>query len=261
MITMSPIILVGAVDVAIQWICFIFSALLRTEKFFDLVGGTSFITCASISFIYNSRGIDTIAMIQYSFIVVWAARLGLFLMYRIWRDGKDRRFDDIKSSIPKLFITWNFQAVWVFLTLFPTLWMFEWSDLKSKEPNNWQYCGWAIWLFGFAFEAIADHQKLMFKEKPENSRKFIKHGLWSISRHPNYFGEITLWWGLYIAAIGTFDDFYWMLYTSAGPLFVTFLLGVFSLKMLEQSSDEKYGQNQQYKEYKRDTCVLIPYLI
>ncbi|XP_063722391.1 uncharacterized protein LOC134848809 [Symsagittifera roscoffensis] len=259
--TLSAIVFVGLVDLSIQWVCFVFSALLRTEKFFDLVGGSSFIICVSLSFHYNDRWNDKIALIQYCFVVLWAMRLGMFLVYRIWRDGKDRRFDDIKSSIPKLFITWNFQAVWVFLTLLPTLWMFEWSNFKNKEPSMGQYIGWSVWMFGFAFETISDHQKLIFKEKPENARKFIKHGLWSISRHPNYFGEIALWWGLFIAAVGTFDDPSWTLYTVIGPLFVTFLLGFFSLRMLEQSSDEKYGQNAQYSEYKQKTNILIPFIL
>lgn len=255
------IAIVAIVDVAIQWVCFVFSAILKTEKFFDLVGGFSFITCISISFFVNKEYDHLLTWVQYILIVIWAARLGLFLMYRIWRDGKDRRFDDIKTNYLKLFITWNSQALWVFLTLFPSLFLFEWGKLNHEDPNAGQYVGWVIWLIGFAVEVIADHQKLMFKEKPENAGKFIDQGLWSISRHPNYLGEITLWWGLYIAAASAYSKWWWVLLAAIGPLFVTLLLGVFSLRMLEKSSDDKYGQNEQYQEYKSKTKILIPFII
>ena len=255
------IAIVAIVDISIQWICFVFSAILKTEKFFDLVGGFSFISCISISFFVNKEYHNLLSRIQYALIVIWACRLGLFLMYRIWRDGKDRRFDDIKTNYVKLFITWNSQALWVFLTLFPSLFLFEWGKRNHKDPFVGQYVGWSIWLLGFAIEVVADHQKLMFKEKPENAGKFIDQGLWSISRHPNYLGEITLWWGLYIAAATTYSEWWWILLAAIGPLFVTFLLGVFSLRMLEKSSDEKYGQNDLYQEYKAKTKILIPFII
>jgi len=257
-----PVIaIVAIVDVGIQWVMFVISAILKTEKFFDLIGGISFITCVSISFWMNDRYNYALCIVQYVCVCIWATRLGLFLMYRIWRDGRDRRFDDIKVNPIKLFITWNMQAVWVFLTLFPTLFLFEWGKLDGKDPFVGQYVGWAIWLLGWLCEVVADHQKLMFKEKPENAGKFINSGLWSISRHPNYLGEITLWWGLYISAVTVYSEWWWILVAAIGPAWVTFLLGVFSLRMLEKSGDDKYGQNEDYQEYKKKTKVLIPFII
>merc|ERR1711976_73654 len=87
--------------------------------------------------------------------------------------------------------------MWIFVTLLPTL------SLNSKRKDHElcvrDYAGWAIWAVGFFFEALADHQKSVFKANAENAGQFITSGLWSISRHPNYFGEILMWLGLYIS--------------------------------------------------------------
>ena len=105
-------------------------------------------------------------------------------------------------------------------------------------------------------ETIADHQKFVFKNK--NPKKFIKSGLWKYSRYPNYFGEMLLWWGLFIMITPYLGGI--SLLTIIGPIFITFiLLFVSGIPMLEKSYNQKYGKDKEYQEYKRSTSKLIPW--
>jgi len=117
--------------------------------------------------------------------------------------------------------------------------------------------GFLIWIFGFAFEVIADSQKNRFRANPDNKGKFIHTGVWSRSRHPNYFGEITLWIGVAIIALPILRGWQWV--TLISPVFVTLLLTRISgLPMLEKRADDKWGGQQDYEDYKKRTPVLIP---
>jgi steroid 5-alpha reductase family enzyme len=103
---------------------------------------------------------------------------------------------------------------------------------------------------------ISDHQKKIFRQNISNKGKFIKSGLWSLSRHPNYFGEIILWLGISIIALPTMDGFKYIVLIS--PVFVYILLTKISgIPMLEKSSDAKWGDNPDYIEYKKNTPVLF----
>jgi steroid 5-alpha reductase family enzyme len=119
--------------------------------------------------------------------------------------------------------------------------------------------GFLVWAFGFAFEVVADSQKSCFNADPANKGKFIQTGLWSRSRHPNYFGEIVLWVGIAIIAIPVLQGWQWIAMIS--PLFVTLLLTrVSGVPLLEKKADKKWGGQEGYETYKKNTPVLIPRL-
>jgi len=119
--------------------------------------------------------------------------------------------------------------------------------------------GTLIWIFGFGFEVIADNQKSKFRAYSENKGKFIQNGLWSKSRHPNYFGEIVLWIGVAVIAMPVLRGWQWAAMIS--PIVVTFLLTrVSGVPMSEKSADEKWGGQEDYEAYKERTPVLIPRL-
>ena len=119
--------------------------------------------------------------------------------------------------------------------------------------------GCTLWILGFAFEAIADKQKKSFSELPENKDKFISQGLWSISRHPNYFGEVVLWLGIAIVSLPLLSG--WQFATLVSPVFVYLLLTKISgLPFLEDKAEKKWGNDKDYLEYKNNTPILIPYL-
>ena len=120
---------------------------------------------------------------------------------------------------------------------------------------GWTGCG--VWLIGFAIEVVADAQKSSFKSDPSNQGHFIRTGLWAWSRHPNYFGEIVLWIGMFVTCSVDFKNSQWVAILS--PLFVVFLLTkVSGIPMLEKRSDEKFGDDPAYIAYRDSTSVLIP---
>nr|XP_053628119.1 uncharacterized protein LOC128685588 [Cherax quadricarinatus] len=94
-------------------------------------------------------------------------------------------------------------GVWVLVTLLPSL--LAVSSPRQRALAARDYMGWGVWAMGFVIEVVADYQKTAFRNDPANKDKFISTGLWSLSRHPNYFGEILLWFGLYVSASSTFS--------------------------------------------------------
>merc|ERR1712156_63276 len=116
-----------------------------------------------------------------------------------------------------------------------------------------------MWLVGMAVELTADYQKHVFRSNKANSEDFIKTGLWGISRHPNYFGEILLWFGLYISASSTFRG--WQFLSVLSPVFVHVLITKLSgIPMLEKGADKKWGGQEDYENYKKNTPILVPFL-
>ncbi|KAG7153786.1 Zinc finger protein 362-like [Homarus americanus] len=129
--------------------------------------------------------------------------LGLFLFTRIVKAGKDRRFDKTRANPVRFFYAWTLQGVWVLVTILPSL--LAVLSPRQRPVGTRDYIGWGIWAMGFLIEVVADYQKTVFKNNPANKDKFINTGLWALSRHPNYFGEILLWFGLYVSASSTFS--------------------------------------------------------
>ena len=119
--------------------------------------------------------------------------------------------------------------------------------------------GFLVWAVGFAIEVVADSQKSRFSANPDNKGKFIQTGLWSRSRHPNYFGEIMLWIGVAIIALPVLRGWQWVALIS--PVFVTLLLTrVSGVPLLEKKADKKWGGQADYESYKKRTPELIPRL-
>ena len=114
-----------------------------------------------------------------------------------------------------------------------------------------------IWLGGFLLEVTADAQKARFAQDPAQRGRFIQSGLWAWSRHPNYFGEIVLWTGLFVAGLHSYQGGQWVAVLS--PLFVTLLLTrVSGIPLLERRADKRWGSDPSYQAYKSRTPVLIP---
>jgi steroid 5-alpha reductase family enzyme len=242
--------------IGIQCLMCVPSAILATEKYFDMTGSFAYIFLALYS-LFRGGTFHFRQILVTSFVVIWAVRLGAFLHLRIQRAGKDGRFDEIKNNIPRFFNMWTIQGLWVVLTELPVF------CLNATEENvvfpMWSdYLGMVCFGFGLALEVIADQQKTEFALNPDNEGKWISTGLWAFSRHPNYFGEIVLWIGIFLIAATTFSDGQWACIES--PIFVAFLLvKVSGIPLLEARADEKWGEDEQYQAYKERTPVLIPF--
>jgi steroid 5-alpha reductase family enzyme len=242
----------------IQWILFIPAFYFQTEKFYDLTGSATYLFIV-IYISYQSKVVININMgsiLLASCIILWAIRLGSFLFTRIHKAGVDKRFSSIKPSPTRFFMAWTFQGMWVSICSMCAL-----TAIASKNgviQNEVFYIGMLVFITGFILEIIADRQKSTFRKNPENKDQFIAHGLWNYSRHPNYFGEITLWLGISIMSFSSLSG--WQYITLISPLF-TYLLLVYvsGVRILEISGMEKWGHLEKYQEYVRTTSSLFPY--
>ena len=244
------------VAVLLQIIFFIPSFLLKTEKYYDLVGSLTYITTVSLAYfaVEDKTMIDSII---YFYVMVWALRLGIYLFRRVRNDGKDVRFEKAKRHFFWFLQYWMGQALWVSLTACAAI-----IAILSPEDDALPVLamvGMTLWLSGFTIETISDYQKRVFRKENNPTEAFIHTGLWARSRHPNYFGEITLWTGIAVIALNTLTGIEYI--TLISPVFVYILLTRMSgVNLLERIADERYGHLEEYQQYKRNTPVLVPKL-
>jgi steroid 5-alpha reductase family enzyme len=250
----------SAYTIGVQWIVFLHASGIifgneRTEKYYDLVGSLTFLSTLGLS-LYFAKVYTPRQIILSIFVAIWSLRLGAYLFSRIHNNnGVDSRFTEIKKSHFRFLMTWTLQGVWVFLTLLPVTVVNQSSE--HLPLGIYDYIGMPIWIIGFLFEVISDHQKSVFRSNPDNKDKFISEGLWSISRHPNYFGEIMLWTGIAISAFGANKRFSVFI----SPIFVALLLiFVSGIPMLEEKADKRFGEDESYQKYKKSTPVLVPFI-
>ena len=255
-----PIILLCAiVSFLTHWMIAAPSLITSSEKYFDFTGmvATLLVVLTAMFALLSSGAEASIrSVFVASFVSVWTLRLGIFLYKRIVKAGEDIRFRDIKKSLPKFLMTWTLSALWVFLTTVNAITLIA---LNPLEPIGIFFImGALMWLLGFGFEVIADRQKKYFSEQPKNEGRFITQGLWSVSRHPNYFGEIILWAGIAIISLPFLSG--WQFVTLVSPVFVFLLLTRISgLPFLEDKAEKKWGEDKDYIEYKKRTPILVPF--
>lgn len=250
-----PVLTVAMVlAVLVQWVAFIPSVALRTERHFDLTGSLTYIGITAV-LLLTTPGLDARGILVGVLVIAWAMRLGTFLFVRISKAGKDGRFDEILASPGRLFGVWSIQGLWVGITA-----LAAWIAMTSTRDASMGWLtlvGVAVWLVGMAIEVTADAQKSAFRRDPANRDRFIRTGLWSWSRHPNYFGEITLWVGVFLIAVPVLTGWQWIAVLS--PLFVVVLLTkVSGIPRLEDRADKRWGGQGDYEEYKAHTPVLVP---
>lgn len=191
-------------------------------------------------------------------VAAWALRLSTYLFFRVKGSAEeDQRYADMHSSSGKPF--WLFTLTTVFLLQSIILW-FNLLPVTVGSTTYlpvgltaFDYLGLLFWLIGFIFQAVGDYQLSTFKKHQENSGKVLDTGLWRYTRHPNYFGEAVLWWGIYLIAAAT-DPGRW---TILSPILMTFLL----LKVSGVAMTEKYmsEKGNAFAEYKRRTSAFFPW--
>lgn len=243
---------------AIQILAFIPAMLLRTERFFDLTGSLTFLAI-SAALVLMTPMPDARSWILAAMVILWAARLGSFLAMRVHKAGSDGRFDEIKGSPVRFLQVWVIQGAWVSITA-AAAWIAISTDAASRAPIGWlTVVGIIVWVAGMTIEIVADAQKSAFRADPRHKDEFIRTGLWSRSRHPNYFGEIVIWVGVFLTAAPVLGGWQWVAILS--PLFVILLLTrVSGIPLLEARAEKKWGDRADYVEYRENTPSLIPRL-
>jgi len=248
------LLLVLLIIFGIQVLFFIFAAAFKTDKVTDLAYGLTFVIIAWFLLIRNGM-FDLTRILLVLMVTIWGVRLAGYLFYRILKTGKDKRFDGIRENFWKFAGFWTAQTIVIFVVMLSSIIFLEQANVEWQILSSIGLC---IWLIGFITETIADQQKFSFRNNPKNKDKWIGTGLWYYSRHPNYFGEILCWVGIFIYTIPVLTGIEWLGIIS--PISITATLLFFSgIPTVEKKDDERYGKNKEYRKYKKTTSVLIPW--
>ncbi|KAK3682413.1 hypothetical protein B0T22DRAFT_282803 [Podospora appendiculata] len=216
-------------------------------------------------------------------VTIWATRLGSYLFQRVIQDGKDSRFDEIKKSPVRFWGAFVIQATWVSLSIMPVIAInavppaaIALAAKSGSAVRLTDILGLSLYVGGLFFEVAADREKMKWvadKKAKLHDEEFLTKGLWSLSRHPNYFGESTLWTGIATAAAGVLlsppvraavglSPVAALSLCYVSPAFVTFLLlKVSGVPLSEKKYDKKYGDRKDYQEWKKNTPKFFPKLL
>lgn len=229
----------------------------QSDKLTDISYSLTFI--GIVLFGILNTDMNTVGWVASTVIFIWALRLGTYLFIRINVIGRDKRFDDMRDNFFRFGSFWLLQAITAWVVCLPITLLFA-SEVTGISSTTATWLGAGIALSGIMIETIADAQKFRFINDKRNRGKWIESGLWRLSRHPNFFGEILVWIGVYVITIE------WLarpeLYLAAlGPATIIFmLLFVSGVPPLEKAAEEKWGKNKDYQQYRNRTSVVIPML-
>ncbi len=232
-------------------VCFLISIILKRNDIADIAWGLGFCLMSWSAFIISN--FSPLSLLVNTLVTIWGVRLALHIYKRNKGKPEDFRYLNWRKQW-KYFYVRSFLQVFflqgIFLYIIATSIIFINAN-SPQEINVLTIIGIAVWLIGFLFESIADYQLKVFKSDINNKGKIITTGLWKYSRHPNYFGEVVLWWGIFIIALGIENG----VYTIISPVLISYLIiFVSGIPMLE----EKYKNNTAFQEYKKRTSAFFP---
>ncbi|KAG5185631.1 hypothetical protein JKP88DRAFT_262608 [Tribonema minus] len=265
----------AAIIGGINLLGFSITAATKTHKLTDLFGTGAFVASAAASAYVNGVHAHPWSrpFILSAAVSIWGIRLAGHLFERILTSPKDPRLekfmpkkgekwlDSSGSNFPlNLAGFWMIQAAWAWVVSLPVT-MANFNPVASTQRLG---MGGRVALLtfagGFAFEAIADWQKRSFKKNPANKGKWIDQGVWSVSRHPNYFGELLIWSSLFFASVPALRGPRQVLIGAVSPLFISgLILYVSGIPLLEDKMNKDHGQDEKYLKYKETTPLLVPY--
>jgi len=229
---------------------FLLGQLLRDNSIADIGWGLGFVLVAGWMHVFFS---DEGTLLPTVVVGLWGLRLSTYLFYRSRRKGaEDWRYARWREQWGRWAIVRAYLQVFLLQGIFMWIIALPLMQRPAEWPLQWyQVAGLLLWLIGFLWEAIADEQLRRFKSDAANQGRIMREGLWKLSRHPNYFGEILLWWGVFLLTL-PFGN--WVV-SLLSPLTITWLLArVSGVPMLE----EKYADNPAYQRYVRETNALVP---
>ena len=230
---------------------FTVSVIKKRNDVADIAWGLGFVIISWLA-LYLS-GFSVKAFIIDIIVSIWGIRLASHIYKRNKDKPEDSRYAEWRASWKNFYLrsylqVFLLQGVFMYLISLPVMFI---NFAKTDQIGLFGLLGISIWLFGFYFESVADKQLSKFLSNPENKGKLMDKGLWKYSRHPNYFGEVTQWWGIFITTL----SLPYGILTIFGPLTITTLiLFVSGIPLLEK----KRAGNPAFEEYKKHTSVFIP---
>jgi steroid 5-alpha reductase family enzyme len=251
---LSPWLVAAAVIAACMAATFALALRLRDNSIVDVTYGLAFVLATGATFALSPtrHPRETLLLVL---VAVWGVRLAAHLLVRKWYQGEDFRYRAWRESWGRWFVLrsvlqiYALQGVVILVVLTPVL-------LVRRAPGGplgWlDLAGLAVWVVGFLFEAIGDRQLLVFKRDPGNRGRFIRHGLWRYTRHPNYFGEATLWWGVFLVGLSAGSGALGVVSPLAINLLLLFVSGI---PMLEK----KWAGDPELEAYRRQTSPFFPW--
>jgi steroid 5-alpha reductase family enzyme len=252
----SIFLFAGLFTLGLMTALWLLSLVLKDSSIVDIFWGTGFVILNGFYFVMTPEGFLTRKWLLSALVTLWGLRLSIYILYRNWGKGEDFRYQRWRESAQG---QWWWRSFFkVFLLQGFLLWMISTPLLAAQYTSRTATLTWldysaiALWSIGFFFEAVGDFQLARFKANPDNRGKLLTSGLWRYTRHPNYFGDATQWWGFY--AFSAAAGGYWTVFS---PILMTFLLlRVSGVSMLEKSlKDTKPG----YERYVRSTSPFIPW--
>ncbi len=223
------------------------------HDFLDIIWGMGFIIAAVFSYVIGKQ--SQVGLIMTILVIIWGVRLTRHLFKRIKNSKEDYRYQEYRKNYKgnnfDLYFFFRMYVVQYLLNIIIGFNVIFINIYNGVDVTLMTYIGVLVWIIGFIFESVGDHQLKVFKSDKNNKGKLMTTGLWKYTRHPNYFGEATQWWGLYFIAISNFTNL-WLIFS---PITITLLVRFVSgVPLLEK----KYDGREDWEEYKRKTSVFIP---
>ncbi len=219
----------------------------------DIVWGLGFIV-ATICALYISQTISTRAFVVSILVFIWGSRLAIRILLRNLKKSEDARYNEWREEWGDNFFQRTYFQVFMLqglLILIISVPVFHIIISANPPLRLLDFLGIAMWSVGFFFETVGDYQLDKFTRNPANKGKVMKYGLWKYSRHPNYFGEVLMWWGIFFIALSI--QYGWL--TIIGPATITFLiLKVSGVPMAEKRMRSK----EEFQQYMKTTSEFFP---
>lgn len=234
-----------------MFIFFIAAQILKDNSIVDVAWGLGFVLVALVTF-FRFSNMNPRKFLLTSLIIIWGFRLIIYILSR--KKGEDFRYKAFREKwkrffyLKSFFYIFMFQGVLLLIIAYPIM---KVNSGPALPLVFFDFLGVLVFIVGFFFESVSDFQVTHFKKDPTNKGKLLMEGLWKYSRHPNYFGEAVIWWGIFCFAI----PFPYGWTTIISPLLITFMLRFVSgVPLLEK----KYGNRPEFQEYKKITPVFFP---
>lgn len=254
---MADLLLCGLAVVTLMCIVFFVGRSIKRYDLVDAAWGWAFMMAAIVSFLLQPGQLWEIdaALLATTLVFIWGSRLSWHILKRIKAtDKEDPRYVELRKkwrgnvSFNVLTRIYLLQAMLALVISIPVIYI---NLFSGPEWSTWVYVGLVVWVIGFIFESVGDRQLRDFVTNPENKGKIMTRGLWKYSRHPNYFGEITQWWGIFIISLGV--PYGWI--GIIGPVLISYLiLFVSGIPLNEKRFEGRTG----WAAYRDRTSVLLP---